>query len=102
VSTARAVRKLLRRKSLVPEPPMPVCERMIAVKEESQKFGEFLEWLMHRYTFCNPPYPTRSGRNYRPARVDIEALLADYFKIDLVEAEKEKRRLLEFLRSKTS
>lgn len=80
----------------------PELDKMLAVKDESQKIGEFLEWLgQESLLICgfdesgcdecgNQLYPTRSTR---------EQLLADYFEIDLNKCEQERQQLLANLRS---
>lgn len=78
-------------------PPKPTLDRMLAVKEQSQLCGEFLEWLQYRYTLCHRPTRDR-WNHYTPAAIDIESLLADFFEIDLDEADREKREILEELR----
>lgn len=82
-------------------PAAPECDRMLAVKDESQRYGEFLEWLQHRYTLCRPPTGIKSS-HYRPALINIEKILADYFDIDLEEAEREKRAILAHLRERNA
>lgn len=90
----------------IPVPPeliaTPALDRMVAVRDRSQVCGEFLEWLQGRYTLCRLPTPIRLRKNryYRPARINIEELLADFFGVDLDEIEKERRMLLEVLRAR--
>lgn len=79
----------------------PTLERMNEVKVESQILGEFFEWLQSKYCIFDKraprenPYFLGSG-DY----IDIEKLLAEYFDIDLVEAEKERLQILNDLRDK--
>jgi uncharacterized NAD(P)/FAD-binding protein YdhS len=77
-------------------PAAPECERLVSVADESHKLGEFLDWLEQRYTLCTHDDP--EGR-YWPAFFSKEKLLAEYFKIDLDKVERERRALLNHLRS---
>jgi hypothetical protein len=80
----------------------PECDKQLAVKEDAQVIGEFIEWLrgerdcvIAEYT-GNPKY---SGRyELFPINDSIEQLLADYYKIDLNKVEKERRKLLDLQR----
>lgn len=73
----------------------PECEKMRAVHEKSQAIGEFLDWLSERGIVL-ASYYEEAGLS--PHRVNVEALLAEYFGIDLDKAEQEKRTILEELR----
>lgn len=74
----------------------PQHEKLKLVGDKSQALGEFLEWVNSRgYTLGK-----YDQNDYlMPARESIPDLLADYFGIDSVELEKEKRRMLESLRN---
>jgi hypothetical protein len=79
----------------------PTLLRMKELEDESQKLGEFFEWLQSKYCI----FDKRVGRDepvFREAvdYIDIEKLLADYFNIDLKEAEKERLQILEVERNK--
>lgn len=76
---------------------MGELERIAKVKRESQLIGEFLEWLRSKYTVCEP---CRHG--YRPASKSIEELLAEYFEIDLEQAERERQELFRQIREARS
>lgn len=90
------------------KPKYPECEKMRAVKEESQTIGEFLEWLLNEKQYQLGFYHTHDGCTYKecgllersmnPARDSIESLLAEYFVIDLKAVEREQRAMLEALR----
>ena len=74
----------------------PMLDKMLEVKEQSQICGEFLEWLKSRYAMfdlrANRVYPCFFGfGDY----INIEKILAEFFEIDLEEANKEKELLLE-------
>lgn len=90
--------------------PTPETDKMIAVKDQSQAIGEFLEWLDEKgWWICRSATQedTRDDEGERtgiregdllPIYKSIEILLAEYFNIDLKKAEQEKRALLESLR----
>lgn len=77
------------------------CARLAAVSDHSQRIGEFLHWLQANrtpaLTLCAVSEDSEDDRYY-PARVRIETLLAEYFKIDLNKVERERRALLEGIR----
>jgi hypothetical protein len=76
-------------------PPTPALDKMVAVSDQSQAVGEFLEWL------------EQDGLTLARIRADqyvaihetTEALLARYFDVDLDAAEREKRAILDAIRS---
>lgn len=90
----------------------PECEKLQAVHEESQKIGQFLDWLTGErgIYFCkfytleelleyDPGIDYREEdagfiRDYTP----IQSLLAEYFEIDMDKVEEERRQILEELR----
>lgn len=72
---------------------MGELERMAQIRQYSQPIGEFLEWLKSRYTICES-----SGHGYCPVLKSTEELLAEYFEVDLEQAEREKRELLRQVR----
>ena len=95
------------------QPECPECERLHAVSSESQKIGEFLEWLTGEKGLTLAEYHTHSDGCYdddgdrmcgyssgslQPVHIPIEKLLAEHFKIDLDKVENERRALLEYLR----
>jgi len=77
----------------------PMCTRLSRVKEESQKLGEFIEWLQAEYnphlTLCD-----YVDDEYLPADIRMEVLLAAYFGIDLKKLEEERRTMLKELQRK--
>jgi len=76
----------------------PECEKMSAVREESQAIGQFLDWLCgeKEYEICS----YKDGDILTPIRFSIENLLAEFFDIDLKKVEKEKHAMLVALREK--
>lgn len=90
----------------------PMLDKMAGVKERSQVIGEFLDWLgtqgMHLCTLQDVPmafWDEYQGAmdveevTYWPVNKNIERLLAEYFGIDLDQAEQERRELLERIRA---
>ena len=73
----------------------PTLDRMLEIQENSQLCGEFLEWLQGKYAMFelrtprDEPFYHGSG-DY----INAEKLLAEFFEIDLKEAEREKEELL--------
>lgn len=77
------------------ESSTPMLDRMFAVKELSETCGDFLEWLMHRYDIFDPKVPRETlGYIGHGDYINKEQVLADFFSIDLEEAEKEKEMIL--------
>lgn len=79
----------------------PELEKMQAVSGESQKIGRFLEWLQSE----REPrielavwHGGKFGDELRPSNLKIEPLLAEYFNIDLVIVEYERRVMLDSIR----
>lgn len=74
----------------------PMLDKMLKVQEQSQICGEFLEWLQSKYAMFDlritRDYPCYFGSG---DYINIEKTLAEFFDIDLEEAEKEKELLLE-------
>ncbi len=76
----------------------PMLDRMIEIQEQSQLCGEFLDWFLRKYTVFD-----RKQKRERPFAnvmgsgdyINKEKLLADFFDIDLVEAEKERQAILD-------
>ena len=104
-------------------PECPECEKQLKISDDSQKLGEFLEWLQsNNYEICKwqdgitdatkiadafaianggedpDPDEERPEQGYFPIRMPIEKILAVYFKIDLKKVEEERRALLQSLR----
>ena len=73
----------------------PTLDRMLEIQEDSQLCGEFLEWLQGKYAMFELRTP-REDHFYHGTGdyINTEKLLAEFFKIDLEEAEREKEELL--------
>lgn len=78
----------------------PTLDRMLKIQEQSKLCGEFLDWFLCKYAvferrqkrespFVNP----YGASDY----INKERLLAEFFDIDLDEAEREKESILKSL-----
>lgn len=73
------------------QPLTPNLEKQQSIKEEASIISQFLEWLEEKEIFfCH--------ENSGPMIGQEEGLMAEYFDIDLKEAEKERTALLEYVR----
>jgi hypothetical protein len=79
-------------------PETKELDKMLAVKDESQSIGNFIDWLHNEgYGICEYEEARDMGEWFQTHRT-IEQLLADYFDIDLDKIEKERTAVLEFVR----
>ena len=76
------------------QPPCPECDRALGLREQNQTIGQFIDWL-NEHGMC---IASTRGDGYWPVNHSIEKLIADYQGIDLKKMEKEKRKLLEWVR----
>lgn len=88
-------------KTKLPEPERPECAKLVEVSPDSQKIGEFIEWLHENgMQICKLEGYADSFRDeYTPVPDNTEKLLARYFQIDLDVVETERRALLEWIQS---
>lgn len=82
--------------------PYPEHEKLKEISDDSQKFGEFLEWLQENgYVLAQwrkyPGHPPDD--ELVPCREPTEKILAKRFDIDLDVLEREKRQMLDELRA---
>ena len=76
----------------------PMLDRMLEVQENSQLCGEFLDFLLNRFSMFDKkqkresPYANVMGAG---DYINKEKLLAEFFDIDLEKTEKEKKMILE-------
>lgn len=76
----------------------PTLDRMLEIQEQSQLCGEFFKWLQSKYAMYDKKIKRespfidvmRDSGDY----INAEKLLAEFFDIDLDEAEKEKHMCL--------
>lgn len=80
------------------EKQYPECEKMAAVKDQSQIISEFLEWMQHEQKLIICVYSDYS-RKYIPVDTTFEKLLAKFFEIDLDKIEEEQRYMLDEIRN---
>ncbi len=93
-----------------PQPECPECEKLVKVSKESDKIGQFIDYLQSsKVVFAKwvenddeeipldeilvPAYEYQSSNG-------INKLLAEYFGIDLDKVEKERSELLEWIQEK--
>lgn len=73
----------------------PTLDRMLSVKEESQKVGNFIEWLRAQgYELAQYGKERGHRDTLFPVHTTTERLLAEYFEINLDEAERERCKIL--------
>jgi hypothetical protein len=82
--------------SAIPLTPELDKQRVARDTGHSEAVGQFLEWLMNERRFVLAKWGDNSL--LYPAYDGIEALLADYFKIDLDKIEAERRAILAYIR----
>lgn len=73
----------------------PELEKIQANREKSQTIGEFLEWLQSEKGFQIGEYDKND--RLMPVHHSVEKLLAEFFGINLIEAERERQALLKSL-----
>ena len=77
----------------------PQCDKLLAVKDKSQVIGEFLEWLQGEKNLVIAEWDYGdSNTDEDPLvrhRFNIQELLAEFFEIDLVKVEEERRAILD-------
>lgn len=92
------------------QPPCPECEKLAAVSKQSNKIGDFLDWLMSKGIVLaewvenededtSDIMPDLLMSSIRGSN-GINKILADYYGIDLDKVEQERRALLDWLREK--
>ena len=80
----------------------PECDKVAAVRDESQAIGNFIEWLVEQdmgiteEREMEDEYGDMVVLNL-PIGVTVEKLLARYFDIDLQKVEAEKQKILDSL-----
>ena len=84
----------------------PECDKIVAVHDQSQKLGEFLDWLREQgwelcaYQGVEDEESEETPDGWYPIHKPAEQLLAKFFGIDLNKVEAERRALLEAIREK--
>lgn len=78
----------------------PMLDRMLEIREQSELCGEFLNFLLYKYTLFErkqkreSPFVNADGAG---DYINKEKLLAEFFDIDLDEAEMEREHILKSL-----
>lgn len=78
----------------------PTLDRMLEIQEQSELCGEFLDWFLHKYAVFErrqkreSPFVNPDGAS---DYINKERLLAEFFDIDLDEAEMEREHILKSL-----
>lgn len=78
----------------------PTLDRMLEIQEQSELCGEFLDWFLYKYTAferrqkIESPFVNPDGAG---DYINKERLLAEFFDIDLDEAERERESILKSL-----
>jgi hypothetical protein len=87
-------------------PETPELDKMAQFTDKSQHIGEFLDWLLGERNLMFARWPDEDEESEWsldspiPECLDINGLLAEYFGVDLVKVENERRSILEYLRGK--
>ena len=77
----------------------PTLDKMLEIQEQSQLCGEFLEWLQSKYAMFDKKQKRDNGIFLGSGDyINTEKLLAEFFGIDLEEAEREKETILNSMR----
>lgn len=84
-----------------PQPECPECEKLAKVSEESNKIGDFLNWLS-AYDIVLGGWQGDEfvPSDFRLSDSGINKMLAEYFEIDLDKVDNEHRELLKWLQEK--
>jgi len=77
----------------------PMLDKMLSVKDKSQCIGEFIEWLGCREPKLYLCEVDQDAEQFYPSFPGIEKLLAEFFEIDLEEADRERLQILNAIRS---
>ena len=74
----------------------PTLEKLAKIQGEAELCSEFLDWFLQKYTVFEKRTRENSYENVMGAGdyINKEKLLAEFFEINLQEAEKEKQALL--------
>lgn len=84
------------------EDKYPEHQKLALVQPESQRLGEFIEWLSWNGMAICEHYESGRGSmrdgEYVPVRTNANQLLAKYFGIDLAKIEAEKCSMLDEMR----
>ena len=71
----------------------PECEKLKAVAPTSQTIGEFIDWLAETHGIYLADYQMNTNQLYATRKFTTH-LLAEFFEIDMVKVEEERRQIL--------
>jgi hypothetical protein len=80
----------------MPDDQYPEHEKLAKVQDRSQAVGEFLEWLTSEQHYVIAEY---EGDTLWPVQRALNSWLAQFFQIDPVALEREKRAMLDHQRA---
>ena len=89
-----------KQKNVTNEVATPTLDRMLEIRDQAQICGEFLDWFLCKYSVFDRRAKRESPVGYVTGSGDYiskERLLAEFFGIDLDEAEREKQAILSAL-----
>jgi hypothetical protein len=72
----------------------PMLDKLNKMKVESDKIGDFLQWLQSKYYLIDKNESNPISNYINSSYINVEKMLAEYFDIDLIMVEKEKRDIL--------
>lgn len=78
----------------------PTLDRMLEIQDQSELCGEFLDWFLHKFTVFERKQRRESAfvdADGAGDYINKEKLLAEFFDIDLDEAERERQSMLRSL-----
>jgi hypothetical protein len=75
----------------------PEHDKLLAVADQTQAAGEFMEWLAREKGFVVASFVERHG-HYLPVKQPLEMLLAEWQGIDPIRLEQEKAHMLRMIR----
>jgi len=81
----------------------PELEKMKKIQDESQSIGQFIDWMEQKKQIWLCKYEDSDDKiDPRPMPISqgTQQLLAEYFEIDMVKVEEERRQILEDIRQK--
>lgn len=81
------------------KPDTPILDKMLKVQKESRTIGDFLTFMEESGFVMCESRDMDWGERWEPTRENVEHMIALYFDIDLVQAEKERVALLDSIKT---
>lgn len=79
----------------------PEHEKLNNIKEMSQQLGSFIDWAQNSgYSLHEYRGDDEDHGYWAPTRKDVNQLLSEYYKINLIKLEEEKCQMLDELRNR--